>query len=99
MTLTHIEKRWMLQGMVDEIVGPYKHVQVFDDTNVEGGFYVTTRDREGITEQECDSIAYLAKGLGLELHQGADTLTRFSIWFKPTYRGMGDDVAGKPRIR
>lgn len=84
------EKKWLLQGILDEIIGHTKSCRVFNDTNVEGGYYVVAQLGGGFTPTELETIDYMVRPLDLERTTTFDTRNNSSINLAPISSDRSD---------
>lgn len=84
--LSDRERRFMIQGMVDEVLRPTDKVaRVFDDLQTPGGFFVTLRDQVFI-EDELFELNRLLGGLDLEILDRVTLQAARTVYLVPTNR-------------
>src|SRR5258705_12060533 len=88
--LTPQEKKWLLQGILDDILGNTRNCRVFEDINVEGGFYVVFQWGGEFTETELETIDYMVKPLDLERTTTVDVRNHRSINLAPVKKDRTD---------
>lgn len=86
--MDEIQRKLVLIGIVTEICGN-KVVRVFEDMRLKGGFMVSTRDPQGLTDGEIQEIDWQIGGLDLEVSHQAESHPVATIWLKPSQRHLG----------